>query len=141
MFLKSSICPSRPHSTFFYLLYACSRWLTWWTGINERLTLCLGSKNGESEDRMGRQEQIEVGDIYSPASALLDCVGWLSPSIQGHSSCRGGLPHRTLSQGSGHRFAPLPSGLRKVTALSYSQPPGNCIIFVVPPHLCKWLLY
>ena len=25
---------------------------------------------------MGRQEEIEVGDIYSPASALLGCVGW-----------------------------------------------------------------
>ena len=99
-------------------------------------------KNGEPEEGMGRQEEIEVGDIYSPASALLGCVGWGSPSIQGHSSSQVGLA--TQYSVSGFRSPlcpPLPSGLGQVRALSYYQPPGNCTIFVVPPHLCKWLLY
>lgn len=116
-----------------------------WPGGSEsmkHLILWLGSKNGEPEEGMGRQEEIEVGDIYSPASALLGCVGWASPSIQGHSSSQVGLA--TQYSVSGFRSPlcpPLPSGLGQVRALSYYQPPGNCTIFVVPPHLCKWLLY
>ena len=108
----------------------------------KHLILWLGSKNGEPEEGMGRQEEIEVGHIYSPASALLGCVGWGSPSIQGHSSSQVGLA--TQYSVSGFRSPlcpPLPSGLGQVRALSYYQPPGNCTIFVVPPHLCKWLLY
>lgn len=105
----------------------------------KHLIVWLGSKNGEPEEGMGRQEEIEVGDIYSPA--LPGCVGWGSPSIQGHSSSRWDSPCSALSQGSGHHFVPSPFRLRAGDSTQLFPASGEVTIFVVPPHLGKWLLY
>ena len=107
----------------------------------KHLIVWLGSKTGEPEEGMGRQEEIEVGDIYSPASALPGCVGWGSPSIQGHSSSRWDSPCSALSQGSGHHFVPSPFRLRAGDSTQLFPASGEVTIFVVPPHLGKWLLY
>ena len=108
----------------------------------KRLILWLGYKNGEPEEWMGRQEEIEVGDIYSPASALLGCVGWGESLYPRPQLLPGGTRHTVLClRVQVTTLSPLPSGLGQVRPLSYSQPPGTCTIFVVPPHLCKWLLY